>query len=137
MEQLKEHDCLVFRFPLDGRYLGWGFVRNGIRFDAPVNARMISDDIDALAQMAVEGGGITRLAAFIAEPLIANGKLVALFTQKPVTSETITSALEADAQVEIEPLEFYLCVRHRRELTPKVRAFSQFLTETLPERWRA
>lgn len=147
-EQLKEHDCLVFRFPLDGRYLGWGLVRNGIRFDAPVNARMISDDIDALAQMAVEGGGITRLAAFVAEPLIASGKLVALFTPEPVTSKTITPepttqeiaqtpAFEADAQAEIEPLEFYLCVRHRRELTPKVRAFSEFLTETLPAHWRA
>ncbi|MGP9798214.1 LysR substrate-binding domain-containing protein [Halomonas sp. 86] len=127
LEQLKEHDCLVFRFPLDGRYLGWGAVRNGIRFDVPVKARMISDDIDALAQMAIEGGGITRLAAFIAEPLIAQGKLVALFTPPFATDEPL----------EVDPLEFYLCVRHRRELTPKVLVFQQFLTETLPAHWRA
>ncbi|MBZ5487725.1 LysR family transcriptional regulator [Halomonas aquamarina] len=127
LEQLKEHDCLVFRFPMDGRYLGWGAIRNGIRFEAPVNPRMISDDIDALAQMAIAGGGVTRLAAFIAEPLIEQGKLVALFTPP----------LAGDEQLEIDPLEFYLCVRHRRELTPKVRAFHQFLIDTLPARWRA
>ncbi|WP_027329978.1 LysR family transcriptional regulator [Marinimicrobium agarilyticum] len=125
-EQLSEHDCLVFRFPVDGRILRWGFVRNGLRFDAPVRATLISDDIDTLAQMAVAGGGITRLGAFIAEPLIERGQLVELFTP---TSE-------ADVQAEIEPLEFYLCVRHRRELTPKVRAFSDYLVEQLPERWR-
>lgn len=125
-EQLSEHDCLVFRFPVDGRFLRWGFVRNGLRFDAPVRATLISDDIDTLATMAVAGGGITRLGAFIAEPLIEQGQLVELFTP--------TSG--AEVQAEIEPLEFYLCVRHRRELTPKVRAFRDYLVEQLPERWR-
>lgn len=125
-EQLREHDCLVFRYPVDGRFLSWGFVRNGLRFDAEVKAAMISDDIDALAAMAVAGGGITRLGAFIAEPLIRRGLLEELFNPK------LSPGLEAEA----EALEFYLCMRDRYQLTPKVRAFSDYLLQALPEQWR-
>lgn len=125
-EQLCEHDCLVFRYPVDGRFLSWGFIRNGLRFDAEVRATMISDDIDALAAMAVAGGGITRLGAFIAEPLIRRGLLEELFNPK----------LSPGLQVEAEALEFYLCMRDRYQLTPKVRAFSDYLLQALPEQWR-
>lgn len=124
-EQLREHDCLVFRYPVDGRFLSWGFVRNGLRFDAEVRAAMISDDIDALAAMAVAGGGITRLGAFIAEPLIRRGLLEELFN----------SPLSAGLQAEAEALEFYLCMRDRYQLTPKVRAFTDYLLQSLPEQW--
>lgn len=125
-EQLREHDCLVFRYPVDGRFLSWGFIRNGLRFDAEVRAAMISDDIDALAAMAVAGGGITRLGAFIAEPLIRRGLLEELFNPKQ------SPGLKAEA----EALEFYLCMRDRYQLTPKVRAFSDYLLQALPEQWR-
>lgn len=125
-EQLREHDCLVFRFPVDGRFLAWGFVRDGMRFDANVRAAMISDDIDALAAMAVAGGGITRLGAFVAEPLLQSGQLEELFRFDPT----------ARFQAEVEPLEFYFCVRDRYQLTPKVRAFGDFLGQSLPARWR-
>ena len=37
---LREHDCLVFRLAADGRFLRWGFVENGLRFDAEVRAFM-------------------------------------------------------------------------------------------------
>ena len=80
-EELQHHDCLVLRYATDGRFLPWEFVRNGEHFDAPVNAVMISDDIDMLAQMAVNGGGITRLASFVAQPLIERGLLVKLFDE--------------------------------------------------------
>lgn len=126
LEDLRNHDCLVFRFPVDGRFLNWGFIRNGVRFDADVRATMISDDIDTLAAMAVAGAGITRLAAFIAEPLIASGHLEALF--RPNKNLQI--------QTEIEPLEFYLCVVDRHQLTPKVKAFSDYLGGLLPMQWR-
>jgi len=126
-EQLQEHDCLVFRFPVDGRFLRWGFVRAGEHYYPPVHAAIISDDIDTLARMAVAGAGITRLGAFIAAPFIARGELVELFSASP------SSAVSA----EVAPLDFYLCVRGRHQLTGKVRAFRDYLQEALPERWRA
>ncbi|SHM56063.1 LysR family transcriptional regulator [Halomonas cupida] len=125
-EALREHDCLVFRFPRDGRFLSWGFIRDGLRFEPETRVAMISDDIDVLAQMALAGGGITRLAAFIAQPYLNQQRLVALF--EPGQSAT--------ARAVSEPMDIYLCVRDRRDLTPKVRALMDFLVERLPAQWR-
>jgi DNA-binding transcriptional LysR family regulator len=85
---------------------------------------MISDDIDTLARMAVSGGGIARLAAFVARPYLDNGDLIALFEQGP------------QVEVEAEPLEFYFCVTDRYARTPKVAALYDYLTAHLPAIWR-
>jgi len=125
-EQLRHHDCLVFRVQADGRFLRWGFIQDGLRFEADVRATTISDDIDALASLAVAGGGITRLAAFVADPFIASGQLETLFN--PTENTQVTA--------EIEPLDIYLCVRDRYQLTPKTRAFMDFLVDALPIAWQ-
>jgi DNA-binding transcriptional LysR family regulator len=125
-EALREHRCLLLRYPLDGRYLPWGFVRDGMRFDAEVAPALVSDDIDALAAMAVAGGGITRLAAFVAAPYLARGELQALF--EPGDAES--------TQASPEPMRLFLCVSDRRDLTPKVRALMQHIIEGLPPAWR-
>lgn len=123
-EDLQHHDCLVFRVAADGRLLRWFFLRDGVRFDTQVKVAMVSDDIDVLTRAAVAGGGVTRIADFIARPWLDSGALVELFAE-PET-----------AQAEVEPLDFYLCVRDRYELTPKVRHFIDYLVESLPEQWR-
>ncbi|WP_336354646.1 LysR family transcriptional regulator [Pseudomonas granadensis] len=120
-DDLQHHACLAFRYPLDGRFLRWGFVRNGQRYDAPIQASAISDDIDALTQMAVHGAGITRLAEFVAAPYLASGQLLPLF-DNPHSAVT-------------EPMDIYACVQERAAMTPKVRAFLAYLTQQLAARW--
>lgn len=120
-EDLKDHACLVFRHPTDGRFLPWGFVRDGVRFDAPLNASFISDDIDLLARMAASGGGIARMASFVAQPLIDSGQLVALFDPSERTA----------AYAESEPLDIYACVTDHTALNAKVRAFIDYLVMSL------
>lgn len=121
-EDLRDHDCLLFRIAVDGRFLRWGFVRDGLHFDAQVRASMSSNDIDALALCAAAGGGVTRLASFVADPYLARGELVELFSSATPTRSRATSA----------PLDYYLCVRDRYELTPKVRLFMDYLLQALP-----
>ncbi|MGH8485320.1 MAG: LysR family transcriptional regulator [Pseudomonas sp.] len=125
-EQLKQHRCLVFRYPVDGRFLRWGFAREGLRFDAEFGEMLISDDIDVLTQMAVNHGGIARLADFVARPLIERGQLVALFEYSQ----------PAQAYAQTEPMDIYLCVADRFAMTPKVRVFMEYLlghlTHALP-----
>ncbi len=123
-EELREHRCLVFRYPVDGRLLPWGFVRDGIRFEAEMRPALVSDDIDALAAMAAAGGGIARLAAFVAAPWLARGELQVLF------------ASGDGARTSPEPMRLFLCVSDRRDLTPKVRALMQHVVEGLPAAWR-
>lgn len=123
-EDLMHHACLVLRYPTDGRFLPWGFIRDGVRFDAPVNAAFVSDDIDILARMAVNGGGITRLASFVAQPLLDKGELLALFDEDACPG----------AHAVPEPLQFYACVTDHQGLTPKVRAFLDHLQAHLSTR---
>jgi len=125
-EELRHHDCVVFRVPADGRFLRWGFIRNGLRYEADVHATTISDDIDAIAYITVAGGGITRLAAFVANPFIKSGQLETLFL--PNENQQVSA--------EIEPLDIYLCVRDHHQLTQKTRAFMEYLVDALPQEWQ-
>jgi DNA-binding transcriptional LysR family regulator len=111
-EELSRHACLVFRYPTDGRFLPWTFKINGQPVNAKLNPQFISDDIDIIAKIAENGGGIARLASFIAQPLIDSGRLTPLF---------------CDSDAESLPMNIYACVNERSALNSKVRAFIEFL----------
>lgn len=114
---LSQHACVVFRYPTDGRFLPWTFRVNGEPVNARLNPSFISDDIDIIAKIAANGGGIARLASFVAQPLIDSGQLVPLFC-----------ADDRDASlVESLPMTIYACVNERSALNSKVRAFIEFL----------
>lgn len=116
-EDLKQHACVVFRYPTDGRFLPWTFVINGSSFEAKVRPSFVCDDIDTIAQIAVNGGGIARLASFVAQPFIDNGQLLPLFesgSRNPTCAEP-------------EPMHIFACVTERSALNLKVRAFIDFL----------
>ena len=127
-EALRDHRCLVFRYPVDGRFLRWGFVRDGARFDASFGDVLVSDDIDVLAQMAVHDGGVARLAEFVARPLLQAGRVLPLF-------ESAATPLCGVAYAQPEPMDLYLCVSDRFAMTAKVRAFSDFVRQSLGSQW--
>jgi len=120
-EELQQHASLLFRYPTDGRYLPWRFVRAGQTFEAATRPGFVCDDIDMIAQLAVNGGGIARLADFVALPLIERGQLVSLFDAQ---SQDATAA-------QSEPMDIYACVSERSALSGKVRAFIDFLEQAL------
>lgn len=116
-DDLKDHACLVFRYPTDGRFLPWHFIVNGKRVEAKVNPEFVCDDIDMLARIALNGGGIARLASFIAKPYLDSGQLLALFEPDSLNRATAES----------EPMDIYACVTERSALNAKARAFIDFL----------
>lgn len=120
-QDLKQHACLVFRYPTDGRFLPWAFVLDGKRIEAKVNPGFVCDDIDMIAQIAVNGGGIARLASFVAQPLIDDGRLLPLFD----------SGRRNATHAEPEPMHIYACVSERSALNAKVCAFIDFVEEAL------
>ncbi len=101
-------------------------MRDGLRFEPELKAKIVSNDIDTLAEMAIAGAGITRLGAFIATDLIERGLLVPLFGGAP--SEGI-------ANTDHEPFDFYACFVDRQAETPKVRAFIEHAVQSLKGRW--
>ncbi|OLP61840.1 LysR family transcriptional regulator [Xaviernesmea oryzae] len=132
-EALKEHDCLAFRFARDGRLLPWGFIRDGARFEPPLRPKIIANDIDTLATLALSGMGITRLGAFIADPLLAQGRLVSLF-ERPADKARQAAGSQLSF-ADPEPLDIYVCVVDRLAETPKIRAFIDFAVAALKGPW--
>ena len=128
-EELAQHACLMFRVPATGRMLGWGFRRDGLRFEPAITPSVFSNDIDALARLAVGGAGIARLGAFVAQPLIDSGQLEAL-----LTGNNTDDASEANA--DIEPLDFYVSYQDKHAMTHKLRVFVDYLVEVMPEEWK-
>lgn len=116
------HRGLLHRFPTDGRPLRWGLLKDGQRVDAALPPSMVCDDIDALATLAAAGAGITRLAAFVAEPYLRDGRLQAVFG--------------ADTTWRPEPMEVYFCVSDRRDFTAKIRALFEHLQAGIAPAWR-
>lgn len=123
-EDLQHHACLGFRYPLDGRLLRWGFTRNGQHAYAALIFSAISDDIDALTQMAIYGAGVARLAEFLAAPYLESGQLIALLKHSHEPNESSA-----------QPLDIYACVQDRAAMTAKVKAFMDYLTEHLDKSW--
>ncbi|KNC13284.1 LysR family transcriptional regulator [Pantoea sp. RIT-PI-b] len=122
-EDLIQHACLVFRYPTDGRFLPWTFRVNGQSVSARLNPEFISDDIDIIAKIAVNGGGIARLASFVAQPLLDSGQLIALFDTDQ-SDENRAQSL---------PMNIFACVNERSALNAKVRAFIQFLEQAIEQ----
>ncbi len=119
-EDLSQHDCVVFRYPTDRRFLPWSFMVNGQLVNAKLNPSFISDDIDIIAKIAVNGGGIARLASFVAQPLIDAGQL------RPVYWSG-----HSESNIESLPMDIFACVTERLALNSKVRAFIEFLEEAM------
>ncbi len=119
-EDLSQHDCVVFRYPTDRRFLPWSFMVNGQLVNAKLNPSFISDDIDIIAKIAVNGGGIARLASFVAQPLIDAGQL------RPVYWSG-----HRESNIESLPMDIFACVTERSALNSKVRAFIEFLEEAM------
>lgn len=126
-EALSEHDCLLFRIPVDGRLLSWTFNRNGMLYEPEIKPSIICNDIDSLHRLAKEGAGIARLAAFVANEDIAKGLLIPLFQP----SSTYPDMMVAESL----PLEFYACFRDKHAMTNKVRAFMDYLVSEMPSSW--
>ncbi|GAB3043281.1 LysR family transcriptional regulator [Stenotrophomonas tumulicola] len=121
-EQLADHRALLFRFPADGRPLRWGLLGEQGRVEATMQPGMVCDDIDALAELAAAGGGITRLAAFVAEPYLRDGRL--------------QTVLADDPRWIPEPMEMFFCLSDRRDFTARIRVLFEHLQAGLPVAWK-
>lgn len=105
--------------------MSWVFDRQGMHYEPEINPSIICNDIDSLRRLAVEGAGIARLAAFVANDDIRQGSLVALFQSDATRYDSVQSI----------PLSFYACYRDQHAMTNKVRAFMDYLVKAMPSSW--
>jgi DNA-binding transcriptional LysR family regulator len=111
-EDLMEHHCLTFRE--SGYYATWKMSREGERVEIRPLARFSALDSAILSQVALAGTGITVIPEVLATAHVANGHLVPLLTDWELDTVDVSAVYPS-------PLD----------LSPKARAFLQFLAERL------
>lgn len=109
-DDLRQHECLLYKYLPEPDI--WRYEGPGGPWAVRVGGRLTANNGDVLRAAAVAGHGIVRSPSFIAGPDIAAGRLVPL--------------LEA---YEPAPLGIHAVYPAQRFLTPKVRAFIDFLAE--------
>lgn len=110
--ELAGHNCLAWS-SRHGRLNEWPFQGPAGAFTVRAQGNMEVDNGECLYEATVAGLGIARLAAFRVGADIRSGRLVALL----------------DQHHRAEPLPIHAVYPHRQHLSPKVRAFVDFLVE--------
>ena len=116
---LLRHECLLFRDPVSGKPFGWEFHRKGKVVEVAATGRVVFNDLQTKLAACVAGQGIAQSVAFGLETFLADARLVQVLPDWAEESYALYS---------------YYPSRH---LPPaKVRAFLDFLLESVPKKLR-
>jgi DNA-binding transcriptional LysR family regulator len=109
---LRDHQCINFRWPTAGGLYRWEFERGNEKLEAAVEGPLIVNEPDIAVRAALDGVGIAYLLDHQARPLIEAGRLVHLLAEwsPPFPG-------------------FYLYYPSRRQAPPVLRAFIDFVSK--------
>jgi LysR family transcriptional regulator for bpeEF and oprC len=110
-EELTGHNCVRFVVPSTGRVQDWKFQREGRRFSVAVSGNLAFDHAEALVEAAIAGTALIQISSYVTRPAIAARLLRAVLTE-----------------FEAESPPVWLLYAQNRNLTPRVRAFVDFMT---------
>ncbi|AMY71110.1 LysR family transcriptional regulator [Frigidibacter mobilis] len=113
-DDLAQHHCLHQRSPTTGKLRPWPMVRTEGQRKITLPERMSATAVDPLIALATEGLGIACLPPFAIRDEIAEGHLV------PLLEDWVT---ETD--------QFNILWPASRQITPRLRAFIDFMAEHL------
>jgi DNA-binding transcriptional LysR family regulator len=110
LQELKRHDCVVFRNPTSGRERPWEFRHQGRPVSMQPKARYIVDDGEGLVAAAVAGLGLVQVPDYLSQQAVREGRL----------KETL-------AELRPEPLPISLVYASRRNVPLRLRALIEAL----------
>lgn len=121
-EDLKTHQCLAYGVSAENQIWShiaknWHFMTNNGELDFPVSGRFRPNTSGAVLEAALSGLGLAVLPMWQASQFLETGRLVRLFD----TDEVRFVAPDYD---------IYIVYPSNRHLSPKVRAFSDFIAES-------
>ena len=111
---LDAHHAIRFRYPNSGKLQEWPLRVSGEYSELRARTVMTSNNMEALVGATISGLGIGFMPDFIARNAIADGRL------QPLLSEYLDS-----------PGQFHVLWPSNRHLSPKIRAFVDFLGQHL------
>lgn len=95
---LASHRCIPFLMPSTGRVQPWAFQQGGSSIQwAPPETRRVAEDVLGCVGLAEHGLGITQTYAFIANPLIAAGRLTEVLPGYAGATRTFSLVYLAEA----------------------------------------
>ncbi|TKB50164.1 LysR family transcriptional regulator [Ferrimonas aestuarii] len=115
-EELVTHNCLVYKSEWY-EHAVWEFKRGSEEKKIPVKGNYRVDDAPALKEVAKKGLGIVYLSTYLLEDEIREGELIPIMTEWSLN----------------HPLALQAVYPRRQNLAPKVRAFTDFVKESLGE----
>jgi LysR family transcriptional regulator for bpeEF and oprC len=113
-DDLEHHHCLAYVLMHTGRYREWHFVRDGKTFAKTVSGRLNINNSDSLLEAAIAGLGIVMISNFIAADALRTSRLRAVLTEYVPVGPQVSAIY-----------------RPSKNLSPRVRAFVDFLTEVI------
>lgn len=113
-EQLREHLCLQHRFPATGKLRRWPLSRAGETLDIDLPTAAIITAVEPLILLAQQGLGLVCAPDFTVRKQLAEGSLVAVL-EPYLDSPSVFRALWPSG----------------RQISPKARAFVDYLTQHL------
>jgi DNA-binding transcriptional LysR family regulator len=114
-DDLSGHDCVTFRYQSSGQLLRWPFKVGARTMEITPAHTIVTDASDAVAVVAVAGGGICISPTYVAAPYVKSGELIPVLAEFAVDLFPIT-ALWPES----------------RKSNPNVKAFVNFLQEAFP-----
>jgi len=109
---LERHACIRFKYPSSGRVAPWAFAAPHSEMHLP--ASFVFNNTDAGLAAAMRGLGLAHLPVYVAAPRIETGELLPVLTSFMVPFGSL-----------------WLVWPSNRQLSPKVRAFVDFVLEKL------
>ncbi|MES1174025.1 MAG: LysR family transcriptional regulator [Myxococcales bacterium] len=110
---LQAHDCINYRMKTSGVVYRWEFTENGKDFVVTVNGRMLVNDVELMANAALEGLGL----AYVIDSAV----------REHLTKKRLVRVLDGFCT----PFPgFYLYYPSRAQLAPKLKAFADFFKYT-------
>jgi LysR family transcriptional regulator, regulator for bpeEF and oprC len=117
VEDLARHNCLAFTFRETRQARVWRFVQDGVETSLNPKGNISLSDGVAVCDAACAGRGLAQLQDFFIDGPIARGRLV------PILDKFAPS-----------PQPIWVVYPQARHLTPKVRAFVDFMAEKFKSR---
>jgi LysR family transcriptional regulator for bpeEF and oprC len=114
-DELDHHHCLAYVLMHSGRYRSWQFTIDGKPVAKTVSGRLNLNNAESLLEAATGGLGIAMISNFIAADAIRAGRLRRILID-----------------YETEGPQVSVVYLPSRNLSPKVRAFVDFLRELIP-----
>lgn len=114
-DELDQHHCLAYVMMHTGRYRDWLFMKNGKLEAKTVSGRLNINNAESLLEAASSGLGIAMISNFIAADAVRAGRLRCILNDYVAIGPKVSVV--------------YL---PSRNLSPKVRAFVDFLNDLIP-----